>query len=492
MTNQALHPLGRMPEFDERSRAFTVKNVIPLGAEPRTWFWDCFVRLNQGTEGACVGFGWAAELAASPVVIPNVTNQVGFDIYHAAQKIDEWPGENYEGTSVLAGAKIALANGWVPEYRWAFNHDDLVLAVAHMGPAIIGINWYTGMDQIGADGIAHVFGTVRGGHCVCIIGVDIGQKLFLIQNSWGQSWGQDGRCWITFDDMKRLLSERGDACIPMKRVGPADPEPDPPIPPEPEPPTPPEPEPVNMNIIDIRNQISGPGGFGAMQARPAILVHHTAGATLSVNATEAEELAHILAIDLQHKNQGFGGFAYHMIVFPSGRSWWAARFDRYRAHIAERNPEFIGCVLAGTFTTTLPGPAQLAGLKRSLLFIQANSDAGPGIFGHKQKAIPSDPTACPGIIADTNWEEFLEEDELTIEEKRQLQDRDGRVILDWLTTMEVNVRYDPSVFPASLVFYKPSDGRIMGSVAVESLPPWMTPALAAIAGAGLPLESLGR
>ena len=58
--------------------------------DPDAW-WDFY---NQGTEGACVGFG-----------ISRLTSQLnrklydGFWLYHEAQKIDEWPGEDYDGTS---------------------------------------------------------------------------------------------------------------------------------------------------------------------------------------------------------------------------------------------------------------------------------------------------------------------------------------------------------------------------------------------------------
>ena len=58
-------------------------------ADPDAW-WDFY---NQGTEGACVGFG-ISRLASQL----NRKLYDGFWLYHEAQKIDEWPGEDYDGT----------------------------------------------------------------------------------------------------------------------------------------------------------------------------------------------------------------------------------------------------------------------------------------------------------------------------------------------------------------------------------------------------------
>ena len=57
--------------------------------------------LQPGHEGACVGFG-ISRLASHL----NRKLYDGFWLYHEAQKIDEWPGEDYDGTSVRAGLDI--------------------------------------------------------------------------------------------------------------------------------------------------------------------------------------------------------------------------------------------------------------------------------------------------------------------------------------------------------------------------------------------------
>lgn len=39
---------------------------------------------------------------------------------------------------------------------------------------------------------------ILGGHAVTIIGWDNRRKSFLIQNSWGESWGQNGKFWMPY------------------------------------------------------------------------------------------------------------------------------------------------------------------------------------------------------------------------------------------------------------------------------------------------------
>lgn len=98
--------LGRRREFDERSRAFPIRTLTEA-VEPKQKYWRCDARLDQGREGACVGFAWGHELNAEPRRWWT-TDQHARVIYRRAQQLDQWPGENYEGTSVLAGAKAVL------------------------------------------------------------------------------------------------------------------------------------------------------------------------------------------------------------------------------------------------------------------------------------------------------------------------------------------------------------------------------------------------
>ena len=212
--------LGRIPQFDERSKKFAITDTITTfqAKNPRSYTWSVSKQLNQGMEGSCVGFSWAHELIARPMKYLTADNAYARNIYKEAQKVDEWEGEDYEGTSVLAGAKIVQSLGHMKEYRWAFGLDDLILAVGYKGPAVLGINWYTGMFDADSNGFVHATGEVEGGHAILCNRVNIKLKEFSLWNSWGSDWGINGACKVSFNDMEKLLSEWGEACIPVERI----------------------------------------------------------------------------------------------------------------------------------------------------------------------------------------------------------------------------------------------------------------------------------
>lgn len=210
--------LGRIPQFDERSRNFNIRKLFTTDhTEPRSYRWGALVWLDQKSTPECVGYSVSHELASRPKVVKGITEKFASDLYDAAQKLDEWPGENYAGTSVLAGIKAAQALGKIGEYRWAFDTMDLAIAVSYFGPAVIGINWYDSMFTPDANGIITVSGEIAGGHAILVTGFNVGRNVFTMKNSWGVGWGISGNCVISFQDMDRLLSENGEACIITER-----------------------------------------------------------------------------------------------------------------------------------------------------------------------------------------------------------------------------------------------------------------------------------
>lgn len=225
--------LNRIVQFDDRSRHYMARALLTADQQsPRTQLWTIPTRspvLDQGQEGACVGFGVTNELRFRPVPVHGLDETFARQrIYWEAQKIDPWPGGSYpgaspvyEGTSVLAGVKAASNLGFYGEYRWAFGEPDLALAVSYLGPVILGLNWYSGMFRPDPDDhYIQPTGTIEGGHCILCIGVNVRSSYYTLYNSWGPTWGRNGRARISRTHMAKLLAENGEACLISQRLNP--------------------------------------------------------------------------------------------------------------------------------------------------------------------------------------------------------------------------------------------------------------------------------
>lgn len=216
--------LGRLVQFDEQSRQYPIRSLV--AAKPlRSYTWGLNTYLDQGHEGACVGFSLAHELAARPSVVAGVNALTAQNIYYEAQKTDPWAGgaypgasPRYEGTSVLAGVKYVQSQGFISEYRWAFSLEDALLAIGYQGPGILGCYWYEGMADTDAKGFIKPTGRILGGHAIIVRGVSVKNKTVRLTNSWGKGWGINGDCYMTWDDFAKVLANNGEFCIPVVRA----------------------------------------------------------------------------------------------------------------------------------------------------------------------------------------------------------------------------------------------------------------------------------
>lgn len=199
--------LGRGHFRDSRDDGFELK-IGNSGRVSRYWPESRYCG-DQGGSAHCVGFAWAHWLAAAPIT--NRLDPVG--VYEFAKHIDEWVGEDYDGTSVRAGAKVLQKLGFIDEYYWTWSLEGLIYALLEEGPVVVGTNWYEDMYTPDRTGKMHVTGEFDGGHAYLISGIDTDTRQFRIKNSWGRSWGDGGNARIDFDDMERLMNEDGEVCI---------------------------------------------------------------------------------------------------------------------------------------------------------------------------------------------------------------------------------------------------------------------------------------
>ena len=116
---------GRLQASDERDMEYMIRELTAVHAPTKVrtykyWWADG----NWGDQGAwpyCVAYAWLHFMEDGPVTWEPRAPDSGFifdpaDLYDQAQKIDEWPGEDYAGTSVRAGAKVMRRWGIISEY----------------------------------------------------------------------------------------------------------------------------------------------------------------------------------------------------------------------------------------------------------------------------------------------------------------------------------------------------------------------------------------
>lgn len=207
--------LGRIHAHDERDKLFLVRELLPADIKitHKAWnasgYWG-----NQLNTPMCVGFSLCHWLEDGPITHGGIPPIIAPEkIYRGAQDNDEWKGHDYEGTSVRGGAKWLQTEGYIKEYRWAFTKEDFVDTLLTMGPVVFGINWYEAMFEPDSKGFIKIGGDIAGGHAIKADAVNVSKQWVRLKQSWGRDWGKNGFCYISFDDIERLLSEQGECMI---------------------------------------------------------------------------------------------------------------------------------------------------------------------------------------------------------------------------------------------------------------------------------------
>ena len=237
---------ARPDRVDLRDRVYQPK-LIPL--PPRypadeyieqylAHYSESFV-LDQGTEGACTGFGLAAlinfvqwkgnryQSDGLKTVSPRM-------LYHMARMYDEWPGEDYEGSSCRGAMKGWHRHGVCSDVFWPYRNkkdeiafippkegwesdassrplgayyrvehksiSDMQSAIFEVGAIYCSANvhkgWY--LKTTKEPRLIPFDPKPVGGHAFALIGYT--EDGFILQNSWGPAWGYHGFAILGYDD----------------------------------------------------------------------------------------------------------------------------------------------------------------------------------------------------------------------------------------------------------------------------------------------------
>lgn len=213
--------LGRLVEHDEKSRLYQA----PKAAAQRSVLWGHHAPvLDQGNLGSCTGNAMAQLLntdafnaARAKVKTGYLTEDEAVKLYHDATVLDGYPGTyppDDTGSSGLGVAKAAKKEGFIPGYKHAFGLSHFLSAL-QLQPVIVGTDWYDGMFKPNKKGFVKPTGSVAGGHEYLALGVDYAAQVITFLNSWSSGWGQQGRFFMSFTDVGKLLASQGDVTAPV-------------------------------------------------------------------------------------------------------------------------------------------------------------------------------------------------------------------------------------------------------------------------------------
>lgn len=200
--------------------------------------------LDQGQEGACTGFALAAVINYH-LRQRNLSRRVSPRmLYEMARRYDQWPGDDYEGSSAR-GAMIGFVrhgvctyDSWPSDVHGTEHFSPLIAREAlgtpggayyrvmhkqvrdvHAALNEVGVIYMTLMVHEGwqnpggslrvhyahsGNSLEREFpvitrrGRADGGHAVAIVGYT--RDGFIIQNSWGTTWGAGGFALLPYED----------------------------------------------------------------------------------------------------------------------------------------------------------------------------------------------------------------------------------------------------------------------------------------------------
>ena len=248
---------ARPDRLDLRDRPY----APPIASLPPRWPDDAALRkllppyikqglvLDQNKDGACTGYGLAATV--NFLLWKNAKNKKDFTgvsphmLYDLARFYDEWPGEDYDGSSCRGAMKgwnkhgscagalwtrsvhAAGARAYRPADDWARDAlarplgtyyrvnsasvTDMQAAIHEIGAIYVSAAVHDGwaLDAApprapakGHDGLPDIAwreGTeATGGHAVALVGYN--ERGFVVQNSWGTDWGAGGFAVLSYPD----------------------------------------------------------------------------------------------------------------------------------------------------------------------------------------------------------------------------------------------------------------------------------------------------
>lgn len=246
--------LGRIEFMHPKAANYPIQPLLAAPARKRDHPWPRapFV-VNQGNSGTCTAAALLAILGGLPIKWspkglhtrlqvdePTESDPVAsliMALYRSNVARDWWSSNDYEadkaraprltdlkwGSSVDAAMMTGRALGFWEQVRWCQSARELDEWIRRVdgSPAEIGINWYQEWFNPPADGVIRSIGrSVAGGHALKVRWHYPRKGLWLIDNSWGGSWGLGGSIYMTDGVFEQVVfAEHGECAVSVEVKG---------------------------------------------------------------------------------------------------------------------------------------------------------------------------------------------------------------------------------------------------------------------------------
>jgi C1A family cysteine protease len=215
-------------QFGEVDLDKSIINMVDLRSK-------CPEVYDQGTLGSCtangIGGAYHFDELRQNSLSPFIPSRL-FIYYN--ERAMEGTIESDSGASIRDGIKSIATVGVCDEKDWIYNIQSFTLQPSQLCydsaknnkaiqykrvlqdevqlkqclnlglPVIFGFSVYESFenDDVKTNGIVVMPAKTErlmGGHCVMLVGYDNNRKVWIVRNSWGSQWGDNGYCYMPFE-----------------------------------------------------------------------------------------------------------------------------------------------------------------------------------------------------------------------------------------------------------------------------------------------------
>ena len=195
----------------------------------------CPAIYDQGQLGSCVsnGVAFTIQFGQNKFNMSHKFNPSRLFIYYNTRVIEQSVNED-SGTTVRGAMQAVNKQGACPETMWPYvvsqfktrpsaeaytsgaqhlvkTYSRVIFDIGQMKqclidgyPFVFGMLLYSSFYNVTSNGMVSVPKTneeLLGGHCMSCVGYDDNKQCFIVRNSWGPTWGDNGVCYIPYSYM---------------------------------------------------------------------------------------------------------------------------------------------------------------------------------------------------------------------------------------------------------------------------------------------------